>query len=162
MKLRSFSFRRAVPDDIAALKNLYHATVLTINRRDYSKTEVADWASCGDDLCRWKELIETLYFIVAESPRSQIVGFSSINQQGHLHSMFVHKDFQGKGIATMLLDEIERYAKESGIEKITSDVSITARPFFERRNYSVEAQQKRRANQLYLTNFLMTKTIDKI
>lgn len=44
--------------------------------------------------------------------------------------MFIHKDFQGKGVATLLLNEIERYAVAAGITRITSEVSITARPFF--------------------------------
>lgn len=46
--------------------------------------------------------------------------------------MFVHKDFQGEGIATMLLNEIEQYAITNGIIRITSEVSLTARPFFEK------------------------------
>ena len=98
-------------------------------------------------------MIETHYFIVAVNQQSQLVGFSSITPQGYLHSMFVHKDFQGKGIATMLLEEIERYAIKEGIMRITSEVSITARPFFEKQGYIVEVEQKRRANQLCLTNY---------
>lgn len=73
--------------------------------------------------------------------------------------MFVHKDFQGKGIATILLNEIERYATTRGIMRITSEVSLTARPFFEKRGYIVEVEQKRKANQLYLTNFWMEKRL---
>lgn len=75
--------------------------------------------------------------------------------------MFVHKDFQGKGIATILLNEIERYATATGIIRITSEVSLTARPFFEQRGYIVTEEQKRRANQLSLTNFWMTKNLSK-
>ena len=103
--------------------------------------------------------ISVPYFIVATNQQSQIVGFSSITHQGYLHSMFVHKDFQGKGIATILLNEIERYATTRGIMRITSEVSLTARPFFEKRGYIVEVEQKRKANQLYLTNFWMEKRL---
>lgn len=132
---------------------------MTINRQDYSQEEVDDWASCGDDLSHIRKRIETHYFIVAVNPLSQIVGFSSITPQGYLHSMFVHKDFQGKGIATLLLKEIERYAMENKIVRITSEVSITARPFFEKWGYTVEIEQKRKANQLCLTNYWMTKEL---
>ena len=104
-------------------------------------------------------MIKTHYFIVATNQQSQIVGFSSITHQGYLHSMFIHKDFQGKGIATILLNEIERYATTRGIMRITSEVSLTARPFFEKRGYIVEVEQKRKANQLYLTNFWMEKRL---
>lgn len=156
-----FMIRVAKQSDIIELKELYQNTVLVINARDYSQEEVEDWASCGDDLSKIEEMIETHYFIVAVNQLSQIVGFSSVTLQGYLHSMFVHKDFQGKGIATLLLKEIERYAIATGIMRITSEVSKTARPFFEKWGYTVEAQQKRRANQLYLTNFWMAKFLSK-
>ena len=71
--------------------------------------------------------------------------------------MFVHKDFQGKGVATVLLNEIERYATAVGIKRIMSEVSLTARPFFEKRGFVVEKEQKYKANKLSLTNFVMTK-----
>ena len=102
-----FTIRVAQQSDIVELKDLYKNTVLVINRHDYSQEEVEDWASCGDDLSKIGKMIETHYFIVAVNQQSQLVGFSSITPQGYLHSMFVHKDFQGKGIATILLKEIE-------------------------------------------------------
>ena len=127
-----FTIRQAQQSDAVALKELFQNTVLVINRRDYSQAEVEDWASCGNNLSNIKERIETHYFVVAVNQQSQIVGFSSITLK-YLHSMFVHKDFQGEGIATMLLEEIERYAITAGITRITSEVSLTARPFFEKK-----------------------------
>ena len=153
----NFIIRAALQSDAVELKKLFQNTVLAINRRDYSQAEVEDWASCGDDLSNIEDMIKTHYFIVAVNQQSEIVGFSSITPQGYLHSMFVHKDFQGEGIATMLLNEIEQYAITNGIIRITSEVSLTARPFFEKKGYVVEEEQKRKANQLSLTNFWMAK-----
>ena len=155
-----FKIRIAQQSDSAELRDLYKNTVLVVNRRDYSQAEVEDWASCGDDLSNIEEMIKTHYFIVAVNQLSQIVCFSSITPQGYLYSMFIHADFQGKGIATMLLEEIERYAIEQGMERITSEVSLTARPFFKRQGYTVEKEQKRQANKLSLTNFWMQKTLN--
>ena len=157
-----FTIREAQQTDTIALKELFQYTVLAVNSKDYSQAEVEDWASCGDDLSNIEEMIKTHYFIVAVNQQSQIVGFSSITSQGYLHSMFVHKDFQGKGIATMLLEEIERYAITAGIMRITSEVSLTARPFFEKKGYIVKEEQKRKANQLSLTNFWMARDMAKI
>ncbi|WP_270516604.1 GNAT family N-acetyltransferase [Sanguibacteroides sp. AM78-02pH3A] len=157
MKLCPFSIRQATHDDIEEIKELFKSTVLTINGRDYSQEEVEDWASCGEDISKISEMIESHYFIVAINRSSQIVGFSSVTSQGYLHSMFVHKDFQGKGIATLLLNDIEQFVKENGITKITSEVSLTARPFFEKQGYIVTTEQKRQANKLCLTNFWMAK-----
>lgn len=154
-----FTIRIAQQSDVVELKELFQQTVLTVNSRDYLQEEIEDWASCGDDISKIGEMIKTHYFIVAVNQLSQIVGFSSITPQGYLHSMFVHKDFQRKSIATLLLEEIERYAMASGIVQITSEVSITARPFFEKWGYTVEIGQKRKANQLCLTNYWMAKSL---
>lgn len=151
--------RVAEMQDIPGLIRLYQETVLTVNRRDYSQEEVEDWASCGEDVAKIEKMLNTHYFIVAVNELSEMVGFSSITPQGYLHSMFIHKDFQNRGIATVLLNAIEQYAKQQDIRKITSEVSLTARPFFEKRGYAVEKEQKRKANRLCLTNFWMAKSI---
>lgn len=154
-----FVVREAKESDLNELIELFKNTVLTINRQNYSQEEVEDWASCGNNIFEVKEMIETHYFIVAINQQSQIIGFASITNQGYLHSMFVHQDFQGKGVATILLQDIEQYAKVNSIAKITSEVSLTARPFFVNKGYIVELEQKRKANQLSLTNFCMAKDI---
>ena len=130
-----------------------------INRRDYSQAEVEDWASCGDDPSKIEGMIKLTILLLLLIGNLKSSVFSSITPQGYLHSMFIHKDFQGKGVATLLLNEIERYAVAAGITRITSEVSITARPFFEKRGYIVEVEQKRRANQLSLTNYWMAKSL---
>ena len=157
---KNFRIRIAKLSDTSELKDLFQNTVLNVNKRDYSLAEVEDWASCGNDLSHIEEMIKTHYFIVAINRQSQIVGFSSVTQQGYLHSMFVHKGFQGQGIATLLLKEIERYVTMNGITRITSEVSLTARPFFEKKGYIVTKEQKRKANRLSLTNFWMAKPLN--
>ncbi len=160
MMNKSFSIRVAQQSDAIELKDLFQNTVLTINKRNYSQEEVEDWASCGNDISRIEDMINTHYFIVAVNQKLQIVGFSSITPKGYLHNMFVHKDFQGKGVAYVLLNEIERFAAVMGIKRITSEVSLTARPFFEKRGFVVEKEQKRKANKFFLTNFVMTKELN--
>ncbi|WP_374043948.1 GNAT family N-acetyltransferase [uncultured Mediterranea sp.] len=161
-KTTDITFRPATVTDIPELKELFCSTVLTVNVRDYTAEEVADWASCGNRLGHWEKLMATLHFIAACDAEGRIVGFTSIRKDGYLHSMFVHKDHQGEGIATALLQRIEAYAMEHGICDITSEVSITARPFFERRGYVVEQEQRAQANRLKLTNYIMKKQLKKI
>ena len=73
-----FTIRIAQPADVLELKDLFQDTVLNINRRDYSKAEVEDWASCGNDISHIKEMIRTHFFIVATNQQLQVVGFASI------------------------------------------------------------------------------------
>lgn len=154
-----FSIRTASLSDIPVLKELYQNTVLTVNRKDYSAAEVEDWASCGDDIAHLQKSFTEQYYIVAENQRQHIVGFASINDEGYMHTLFVHKDFQHQGVATLLYQYLEAYAQEKGIEKITSEVSITAKPFFEKQGFRIDEEQMRKANELYLKNYKMSKTI---
>ena len=55
----------------------------------------------------------------------------------------------------------ENYAKEKGAEKLISEVSITAKPFFEKQGFKVDEEQKRRANKLCLINYKMSKWLTK-
>ena len=145
--------------DIPEMRELFRTTVLTVNSKDYTKEEVADWASCGESVAHWKELLAKNDYIGAIDGQGKIVGFSSMNAEGYLHSMFVHKDWQGKGVATLLLSEVEKMACGYGVRKISVEVSITARPFFEKHGYKVVKEQKAKANRLWLTNYVMEKTL---
>ena len=49
-----FTIRIAQQSDALELMSLFQETVLHINKRDYSEAEVADWASCGNDLSHIK------------------------------------------------------------------------------------------------------------
>ena len=83
-----------------------------------------------------------------------------MNTEGYLHSMFVHKDWQHKGVASLLLSEVEKMALGYGVHKISAEVSITARPFFEKHGYKMVKEQKAKANRLYLTNYVMKKELN--
>ena len=115
----NLGIRRLAAQDIPEMRELFRATVLTVNSKDYTKEEVEDWASCGDSVEHWKELFAKNNYIGALDGKGNIIGFSSMNTDGYLHSMFVHKDWQGKGVATLLLSEVEKIALGYEVHKIT-------------------------------------------
>lgn len=145
--------------NIAEMRALFRATVLHVNIQHYTREEVEDWASCGDKLERWKELMSVNQYVGAFNECDDLVGFASMNEQGYLHSMFVDKDWQGKGVATRLLAEVENMARRWGVSEITVDVSVTAKAFFENKGYETVRKQLHKANRLELVNFFMRKKI---
>lgn len=155
----NYKIRPLEEKDIHDMQSLFHSTVLNVNIKDYTKEEVEDWASCGDDMEHWKEILFNNQFIGAFNEQGCLIGYSSMNKNGYMHSMFVHKDWQGKGIATLLLSEVEKIARQYKVKEITSEVSKTARPFFEHKGYVVECEQKQQANRLKLTNYKMKKIL---
>lgn len=154
-----YPLRQVTAADIPELRELFRSTVLHVNIKDYTQAEAEDWASCGDSIEHWQDLLAHLYYLAATDADGRIIGFAAIRNDGYLHSMFVHKDRQGEGIATTLLNAMENYAIGQGITRITSEVSLTARPFFEKRGYGVKQEQRVQAKRLVMTNFVMSKNL---
>jgi len=144
--------------DIKEITTLFYETIQEINSKDYPKDEIDDWSSWREDVDRWAEEIEKFYFIVAKID-SKIVGIASLASDGYLDLLFVHKDFQRNGVAKSLLSEIEKKASEQQNDLIYSDVSITAKVFFEKYGFKVEKQQMKKSKEKELINFKMTKKL---
>lgn len=87
-----------------------------------------------------------------------IIGYGNIDDSGYLDHLFVHKDYQGKKIATALCDALEAHARSQDCHEITVHASITARPFFERRGYTVEKEQIVTVDGVPMKNYAMKLT----
>jgi len=158
--MKNITITEASSADIKEITQLFYDTIQVINSRDYPKDEIDDWSSWYKDIDKWAERVDEQYFIVAKLD-DKVVGFSSLATDGYLDFMFVHKDFQGQGIAKALLTEIENKASIQQNDLIYSDVSITAKGFFEKHGFDVEKQQMKKSKKKELINFRMTKTIQK-
>jgi len=151
---------RANENDVEAITQLFRDTIQNVNAKDYPPDEIDDWSGWWTAHNKWKERIETQYFIKATF-KNNVVGFSSLANDGYLDFMFTHKDYQRHGIAANLLSKIERKARLQGNKTIYSDVSLTAKGFFEKHGYIVEKQQLKRSKNKELVNFRMTKNIEQ-
>lgn len=134
------NLRLAKEVDIPEIKQLFQETILSVNIRDYTPAQVKCWAERGENENVWKERIEYQYFIVAEKEK-QIQGFASLRPNGYFDFLFVHKDSLGKGIASLLLKNIEEYAVKNNIPQIVADASITAKDFLEKNGFEVLERQ---------------------
>lgn len=140
------------PEDCQELTELFYNTVHKINVRDYTKEQLDVWAPEKADLEKWDRSLQAHFSIVAIQD-GRIVGFGDMDETGYLDRLYVHAEYQGRGIGTALCDQLER-AVQGNIETYAS---ITARPFFERRGYQAVKKQQVERQGIYLTNFVMTK-----
>lgn len=65
---------------------------------------------------------------------AQIVGTIAL-EGSELCTFFILPEYQGMGIGSQLLVEIERMAVEAGLDEIHMDASLTGAPYYERRGY---------------------------
>ncbi len=148
--------RKYKPSDCAAMAKLFYDTVHTINSRDYTKEQLNVWAKESVDLEEWNLSFLNHNTLIAEIT-GEIVGFADMDNSGYLDRLYVHKNFQRRGIATALVDELERCAKETGILNFETYASITAMPFFEKRGYTVESENRIIREEITLENYKMLK-----
>lgn len=148
--------REATENDIDEIMNLYSDTVRNVNSKDYSADQVEVWANGAFRPEIWKQRIRDQYFIVAEE-NGTITGFSSIADDGYIDFMYIHKDFQRRGIARELLNEIERKGREQGNEELYSHVSKTARGFFEKYGYEFSGEEIDPVGNVIFINNIMKK-----
>lgn len=145
-------------DDCKKLIELFYETVHGIDESNYSQKQLDAWAPEQIDEANWKPFLEAIYVVVVEID-NVIVGFGDIDSTGYLNMLYVHKDYQRKGIATAIEKEIERYAIANNILLINTDASIIAKPFFESKGYKVKYPQNKTHNGEIFTNYIMEKTL---
>lgn len=148
--------RKYKSSDCEQLAELFYQTVHNVNAKDYTQEQLDVWATGNVNLEKWNKSFLEHYTIVAINDEI-IVGFGDIDKTGYLDRLFVHKDYQKQGIASIMCNELEQSVKGN---KITTYASITAKPFFEQRGYKVIREQQVIRNGISLTNYVLTKSIN--
>ncbi|MEA5602639.1 GNAT family N-acetyltransferase [Nostoc sp. UHCC 0252] len=144
--------------DTEEIMKLFYDTIHEVNIHDYTKEQVDAWAPANMDIDVWIKSLGSKFTYVAEE-QGKIIGFGELEANGHIDRFYCHKDFQRKGVGKKILEQLESKAKTLGIEKLFTEASITAKPFFERQNFTVLKQQEVERKGQKLTNFIMEKSI---
>ena len=140
--------------DCAELAELFYDTVHTVNAKDYTQEQLDAWATGKVNLEAWNESFQAHHTVVAEMD-GKIVGFGDMDETGYLDRLYVHKDYQRRGVAAAICDALEQRTKAA---EFTTHASITARPFFEKRGYTARREQQVERGGVWLTNFVMKKS----
>ncbi len=152
MNKKTYLIREYRSSDIDAVIALFKDTVYAINSKDYFFNQIEAWTNI--DVNKWIETLEKNYSLVATIDE-KIVGFGDMDDNDHLDRLYVHKDYQGLGIATSLCDKLEARASK----EISTFASISAKGFFEKRGYSTIKVQEVCRHGIYLTNYIMLKEL---
>ncbi|MDR0924052.1 MAG: GNAT family N-acetyltransferase [Hungatella sp.] len=147
------TIREYNPKDIEEITALFYDTVHGICSRDYTKEQLDAWASKDMDRDAWDHSLKEHHTLVAVK-NGMIVGFGDVDDTGYLDRLYVHKDYQGQGIATLLCDRLEAGFPDG---MVTTHASITAKPFFESRGYRVFKEQQVERKGVILINYVMKK-----
>jgi putative acetyltransferase len=153
MKIRLFQEK-----DAEQIALLFHQTVREINIRDYSINQVEAWAPDNIHFRNWVKACLERFTYVAEN-EGLIVGFGELELNGHIDLFYCHKNYQRIGIGQEIYGAIEAKADELGINRLYTEASITAKPFFLKMGFKVLKEQNVECRGETFINYAMEKCL---
>ena len=141
--------------DCPPLLKLFYDTVHTVCAGDYSPAQLDAWAPAKPDASAWDASLRSRTTLVAEEG-GNIPGFGNIGPDGHLDLLYVHRDRQLRGVASVLCNFLETLYP---VDRVTVHASETAWPFFEKQGYRMLRSQRVERRGQVLTNYVMEKEL---
>ncbi|MCB0495578.1 MAG: GNAT family N-acetyltransferase [Cyclobacteriaceae bacterium] len=154
----SIYLRNAALNDVPILQEMVCQTITEICAKDYSKRQIEVWVYAVKNSEKWQNRVKDQQMRIAQID-GRIVGVASLKDNCYIDLMYVAKDFQNLGIANRLLQDITLIAIENNTKKLESDVSITAKGYFESKGFKVVRENRNMLNGTELINFRMEKDI---
>jgi putative acetyltransferase len=151
------ALRPFLPADVPVLAAIFAASIEELTGDDYSEAQQEAWMAAAEDEEFGKQLTSDLTLIATldGSP----VGFASLRGNDHIRMLYVHPAVAGQGIATMLVDALEKLAGGRGAKSLSVDASDTAEGFFAKRGYTAQQRNSVTINDEWLANTTMKKSL---
>lgn len=143
--------------DAEATLTVFQRAIRVTASRDYSPAQLAAWAPDDVNRAAWASRRAAAATVVATLD-NRVVGFTDVDDRGYIDMMFVDPDVARRGVATALLEWVVDQARRRGIRQLTSQVSLTARGFFEKNGFVVVEERHPVRSGVALTNFLMRRS----
>jgi len=137
---------------------LFQGSVHEAGKEFYSAEQLEAWSPTPPDYNLWVSylnLIEPSLLMKNE----KILGFLGFEENGHVDRLYVHKDHLRQGVATMLYQHAEQFALSEGIEKLFTEASYLAKPFFEKMGFITLKKNGICRDGILLNNFSMGKQL---
>ena len=152
------ALRPFLPADTPVLAAIFTAAIEELTGDDYSSDQQEAWAAVADDEEAFgKKLADELTLIA--TLRNAPVGFASLKGKDHVDMLYVHPSAAGQGVASALLDALEKLAGGRGAKNLTVDASDNAQEFFKKRGYVAKQRNSVTVNGEWLANTTMQKAL---
>ncbi len=111
--LKDIIIRTFQKEDLNQVLQLFYETVHTVNAKDYNELQLQAWAPDRLEGESWLQSLEKNISYVADY-NGVIVGFGDYNDEHYVDRLFTHKDYQGKRIASYILQKLEKRSSKLG------------------------------------------------
>ncbi|MFD1586565.1 GNAT family N-acetyltransferase [Halorientalis brevis] len=125
-------FRRATPADAGEILATKRAAIEELEHWQYSPEQIRAWAPKDSYLDTFEQAIDTDRFVVhVAEDDGTIVGYGALNvPDERIDAVYVHPDHHGRGIATVLVKQLELSAEFQGIVELDVMAAKNAVAFY--------------------------------
>ena len=152
--------RRFCLGDEPALWRVFHSAVHLVAVRDYTSDQIQAWAPEDTDPALWRQRMEAINPFVVERD-GQIVGYADLQSTGYIDHFFVSGYHSRQGIGSLLMATLHNEARNCAVGEFTSDVSLTAQPFFVRHGFVVVEHRTPVQRGVVVPNARMRKALSR-
>jgi len=132
----NYQISRATDTDLPLMQRLFYQTVTTYGSKIFSKEEIKVFSRLALNKDHWKQKFVNDYVYNAKL-NGEVIGSFSFNKSGFIEYIFVHQNYQGRGIAKKLYETLERVAKEDDVRILTTRINSITKGFFENYNFEI-------------------------
>jgi putative acetyltransferase len=143
--------------DTPVLAAIFAAAIGELTGEDYTEEQQEAWMAVAENEEFGRRLTADLTLIA--TLQNSPVGFASLRGKDHIRMLYVHPSVARQGVASMLVDALEKLAGGRGAEKLTVDASDNAADFFKKRGYVAQQRNSITLNGEWLANTTMQKTL---
>lgn len=142
--------------DVSQIAQLFHQTVHEVNIQHYSLSQVKAWAPDDLNFRNWADICANRLTYVADD-RGIIAGFGELESNGHIDCFYCHKNYQRRGVGRQIYNAIEAQALNLSIDRLFTEASLTAEPFFQQMGFAlIQTQQVTCRGETFI-NYAMEK-----
>jgi putative acetyltransferase len=154
--IRYRRYRRSDLDDILTL---FYDTVHGVCANDYTPGQLRAWAPEELNKHAWAKSLRKNICYVAEL-QNRIIGFGDLFYKGNeINRLYTHKDFQGFGVATRILEILEIEVLRFGFDEMILESSLTAKGFYESQGFECRDIVKKCIEGEEFYNYFMIKKL---
>jgi len=150
----------AKPQDVDRCADIFYRTVMKLAPSLYTNEQVLAWSKTALNQQKFTDYILNNNTFVYYSNHNQIVGFSGIESNGHIASLYVDPEYCRQGIATNLLKHIINYAQINNYSLLYAEASFFSKNVFLRTGFQITNLEYVKYNDVYFQRFRVELTVD--
>lgn len=133
------TLRRYASKDCAACWLLFYRAVQIGAANFYDQAQRDAWCETLSEPTpeRNARLADATTWLAEDN--GHLIGFMSLEADGHLDMAFVDPDYMGQGVAAALHEHLIQSAQDAGLTQLNTEASLLAERFFTRQGWQVTA-----------------------